>query len=195
MEGGTSLKLYTKTGDQGQTGLIGGRADKDDARVEAYGTLDEANSLIGLAQANLRQHGELFQDILSELMVIQHELFDCGGDLAAVKPPKEGKLKEESVTILEKRMDVYVEEAAPLTKFILPGGQEGAALLHVARTVVRRAERHIVTLAKQEEIPAVTLTYVNRLSDYLFAAARIVNHRLGEPDVEYERSAHVFRSK
>ncbi|MDF9415679.1 cob(I)yrinic acid a,c-diamide adenosyltransferase [Bacillus altitudinis] len=189
------MKLYTKTGDQGQTGLIGGRADKDDARVEAYGTLDEANSLIGLAHANLRQHGELFQDILSELMVIQHELFDCGGDLAAVKPPKEGKLKEDSVTVLEERMDVYVEEAAPLTKFILPGGQEGAALLHVARTVVRRAERHIVTLAKQEEIPAVTLTYVNRLSDYLFAAARIVNHRLGEADVEYERSADVFRSK
>lgn len=189
------MKLYTKTGDQGQTGLIGGRADKDDVRVEAYGTLDEANSFIGLAHANLREHGELFQDLLSELIVIQHELFDCGGDLAAVKPPKEGKLTEASVAVLEERMDVYVEEAAPLTKFILPGGQEGAALLHVARTVVRRAERHIVTLAKQEEIPAVALTYVNRLSDYLFAAARIVNHRLGEADVEYERSADVFRSK
>lgn len=163
-------------------------------RVEAYGTLDEANSFIGLAHANLRQHGELFQDLLSELIVIQHELFDCGGDLAAVKPRKEGKLTEASVTVLEERMDVYVEEAAPLTKFILPGGQEGA-LLHVARTVVRRAERHIVTLAKQEEIPAAALTYVNRLSDYLFAAARIVNHRLGEADVEYERSADVFRSK
>ncbi|PRR90727.1 cob(I)yrinic acid a,c-diamide adenosyltransferase [Bacillus sp. NMCN1] len=152
------MKLYTKTGDQGQTGLIGGRADKDDVRVEAYGT------------------------------------FDCGDDLAAVKPRKEGKLTAASVAVLEQRMDVYVEEATPLTKFILPGGQEGAALLHVARTVVRRAERHIVTLAKQEEIPSVALTYVNRLSDYLFAAARIVNHRLGEPDVEYERSADVFRS-
>lgn len=189
------MKLYTKTGDQGKTGLIGGRADKDDVRVEAYGTLDEANSFIGLAHANLRQHGELFQDVLSELIVIQHELFDCGGDLATVKPRKEGKLTEESVAALEHKMDIYIEEASPLTKFILPGGQEGAALLHVARTVVRRAERHIVTLAKQEEIPAVTLIYVNRLSDYLFAAARIVNHRLGEADVEYERSADVFRSK
>ncbi|MEI4790201.1 cob(I)yrinic acid a,c-diamide adenosyltransferase [Bacillus sp. FJAT-53060] len=189
------MKLYTKNGDQGQTGLIGGRADKDDIRVEAYGTLDEANSFIGLAQASLQQHGELFQDILSELIVIQHELFDCGGDLAAVKPRKEGKLTDGSVAFLEQRMDVYVEEASPLTKFILPGGQQGAAFLHVARTVVRRAERHIVTLAKQGEIPSVTLTYVNRLSDYLFAVARIVNHRLGEADVEYERSADVFRSK
>ena len=189
------MKLYTKTGDQGQTGLIGGRADKDDARVEAYGTLDEANSFIGLAHEKLRQHGELFPDILSELTVIQHELFDCGGDLATVKPQKEGKLTEASVAVLEQRMDVYVEEATPLTKFILPGGQEGAALLHVARTVVRRAERQIVTLAKQEEIPDVTLTYVNRLSDYLFAIARIVNHRLGETDIEYERSTHVFHSR
>ncbi|MDM5299431.1 cob(I)yrinic acid a,c-diamide adenosyltransferase [Bacillus pumilus] len=189
------MKLYTKTGDQGKTGLIGGRADKDDVRVEAYGTLDEANSFIGLAHANLRTHGELFQDVMSELIVIQHELFDCGGDLATVKPHHEGKLTDQSVEDLEQRMDVYVEEASSLTKFILPGGVEGAALLHVARTVIRRAERQIVTLAKQEEIPAVTLTYVNRLSDYLFAAARVVNHRLGEADVEYERSAHVFRSK
>ncbi|MFS0656135.1 cob(I)yrinic acid a,c-diamide adenosyltransferase [Bacillus sp. 179-C3.3 HS] len=189
------MKLYTKTGDQGQTGLIGGRADKDDIRVEAYGTLDEANSFIGLAHANLRQYGELFQDVLSELIVIQHELFDCGGDLATITPGKEAKLTKESVEMLEKRMDVYVSEAAPLTKFILPGGMEGASLLHVARTVVRRAERQIVTLAKEAEIPPVTLTYVNRLSDYLFAAARVINHRLDEADVEYERSAHVFRSK
>ncbi|WP_353856690.1 cob(I)yrinic acid a,c-diamide adenosyltransferase [Bacillus sp. Bos-x628] len=189
------MKLYTKTGDQGKTGLIGGRTDKDDMRVEAYGTLDEANSFIGLAHANLRQYGELFQDVLSELIVIQHELFDCGGDLATMKPRQEGKLSEESVAVLEDRIDVYVEEASPLTKFILPGGTEGAALLHVARTVIRRAERQIVTLAKQEDIPAVTCTYVNRLSDYLFAAARIVNHRLGQADVEYERSAHVFQSK
>ncbi|MGE6630034.1 cob(I)yrinic acid a,c-diamide adenosyltransferase [Bacillus sp. NPDC077027] len=188
------MKLYTRAGDQGKTSLIGGKADKDHLRVEAYGTLDEANSFIGLTHACLKKQEELFEDLLSELTVIQHELFDCGGDLATVKRKHDGKLKEASVEVLEQRMDRYVEEASPLTKFILPGGTEGAALLHVARTVVRRAERNIVSLAKQEDIPPVTLKYVNRLSDYLFAASRIVNHRLGSEDVEYERSANVFHT-
>ncbi|AAU24957.1 cob(I)yrinic acid a,c-diamide adenosyltransferase [Bacillus licheniformis] len=189
------MKLYTKTGDRGKTSLIGGRADKDHLRVEAYGTLDEANSFIGLAQSYLKAEEALFHDILSELTAIQHELFDCGSDLAHVNVQEEGKLKAESITMLEERIDAYVEEAPQLTKFILPGGTEAASFLHAARTVIRRAERKIVALAKEEDIPPLALPYVNRLSDYLFAAARIVNHRLGEVDVEYERSADVFRTK
>lgn len=189
------MKLYTKTGDRGKTSLIGGRADKDHLRVEAYGTLDEANSFIGLAQSYLKAEEALFHDILSELTAIQHELFDCGTDLAYVNVQEEGKLKTESITMLEERIDAYVEEAPQLTKFILPGGTEAASFLHAARTVIRRAERKIVALAKEEDIPPLALPYVNRLSDYLFAAARIVNHRLGEVDVEYERSADVFRTK
>ncbi|MEC1866470.1 cob(I)yrinic acid a,c-diamide adenosyltransferase [Bacillus paralicheniformis] len=189
------MKLYTKTGDKGKTSLIGGKADKDHLRVEAYGTLDEANSFIGLAQSYLKAEEALFRDVLSELTAIQHELFDCGTDLAHVNVQEEGKLKAESITILEKRIDAYVEEAPRLTKFILPGGTEPASFLHAARTVIRRAERKIVALAKEEDIPPLALPYVNRLSDYLFAAARIVNHRLGEVDVEYERSADVFRTK
>lgn len=189
------MKLYTKTGDKGKTSLIGGKADKDHLRVEAYGTLDEANSFIGLAQSYLKAEEALFQDVLSELTAIQHELFDCGADLAYVNVQEEGKLKTESITMLEERIDAYVEEAPRLTKFILPGGTETASFLHAARTVIRRAERKIVALAKEEDIPPLALPYVNRLSDYLFAAARIVNHRLGEVDVEYERSADVFRTK
>jgi len=189
------MKLYTKTGDQGKTSLIGGKADKDRLRVEAYGTLDEANSFIGLAQSYLKAEEALFHDILSELTAIQHELFDCGSDLAHVNVQEEGKLKAESITMLEERIDAYVEEAPRLTKFILPGGTEAASFLHAARTVIRRAERKIVALAKEEDIPPLALPYVNRLSDYLFAAARIVNHRLGEVDIEYERSAEVFRTK
>ena len=189
------MKLYTKTGDRGKTSLIGGRADKDHLRVEAYGTLDEANSFIVLAQSYLKAEEALFHDILSELTAIQHELFDCGSDLAHVNVQEEGKLKAESITMLEERIDAYVEEAPQLTKFILPGGTEAASFLHAARTVIRRAERKIVALAKEEDIPPLALPYVNRLSDYLFAAARIVNHRLGEVDVEYERSADVFRTK
>ncbi|AGN37877.1 cob(I)yrinic acid a,c-diamide adenosyltransferase [Bacillus paralicheniformis] len=189
------MKLYTKTGDKGKTSLIGGKADKDHLRVEAYGTLDEANSFIGLAQSYLKAEEALFQDVLSELTAIQHELFDCGTDLAYVNVQEEGKLKTESITMLEERIDAYVEEAPRLTKFILPGGTETASFLHAARTVIRRAERKIVALAKEEDIPPLALPYVNRLSDYLFAAARIVNHRLGEVDVEYERSADVFRTK
>lgn len=189
------MKLYTKTGDLGKTSLIGGKADKDHLRVEAYGTLDEANSFIGLAQSYLKAEEAPFQDILSELTIIQHELFDCGSDLAHVNVQEKGKLKAESITMLEERIDAYVEEAPQLTKFILPGGTEAASFLHAARTVIRRAERKIVALAKEEDIPPLALPYVNRLSDYLFAAARIVNHRFGEVDVEYERSADVFRTK
>lgn len=185
------MKLYTKTGDTGQTSLIGGRVDKDHIRVEAYGTIDEVNSYLGYVRTLLEE--VRFQDIYNELEKIQHELFDCGGDLARVQATIPYKVMDEIVIFLEERIDCYIEEAPVLERFILPGGSAASAMIHIARTVTRRAERHIVTLRKQEEINEVVLRYVNRLSDYLFAIARVINARLEVKDVEYERSAIVFR--
>jgi len=186
------VNLYTRTGDSGKTSIIGGRVDKDHLRVEAYGTIDEANSFIGQAMTLLTD--PIFQDIYQELEKIQHELFDCGGDLAVVKEKYPYKAKEEMVTFLEERIDHYVKEAPPLEKFILPGGSNAAAVIHIARTVTRRAERCTVSLQKEMDINGEVLKYLNRLSDYLFAVARVINFRLGVKDVEYERSALVFKT-
>ncbi|MGG3642684.1 cob(I)yrinic acid a,c-diamide adenosyltransferase [Bacillus gobiensis] len=187
------MKLYTRTGDQGQTSLIGGRVSKDDIRVESYGTIDELNSFIGLAAAELEN--KITSEIKEELFKIQFELFDCGGELANVSKTKEGMLKEEYVEFLEQRIDEYTKEAPPLERFILPGGSKASAYVHAARTIARRAERQIVRLMNSEEIPSVTLKYINRLSDYLFAVARVINFRLHVKDVEYERGAIVFRDR
>ncbi|AIM14901.1 MULTISPECIES: cob(I)yrinic acid a,c-diamide adenosyltransferase [Neobacillus] len=186
------MRIYTRTGDKGKTSLIGGRVDKDDIRVEAYGTVDEVNCFVGQAIQELDP--ELFHDVLADLEKIQHELFDCGGDLANVSKRREGKLQKESVEYLEKKIDEYMEEAPELERFILPGGSKPAATIHIARTVTRRAERLVVKLEKSDlPAPEITLQYLNRLSDYFFALARVVNHRLNVKDVEYVRSAKVFR--
>lgn len=187
------MNLYTRTGDSGKTSLIGGRVDKDHLRVEAYGTIDEANSFVGQAMTLLTD--SIFVDIYSELEKIQHELFDCGGDLAVVKEKYPYKTTEEMVAFLEERIDHYVFEAPELERFILPGGSPASAAIHLARTVTRRAERCTVTLQKEMEINDIVLKYLNRLSDYFFAIARVINFRLGVKDVEYERSAIVFKSK
>lgn len=185
------MKIYTRTGDKGQTALIGGRVDKDDIRVEAYGTVDELNGFVGLAITELDK--ELFADVIGDLEKIQHELFDCGGDLASVSKRRKLKLSEDNVTYLEQKIDEFTEETPELERFILPGGSKPAATVHIARTVTRRAERYVVTLMKQDEtVPPVTLQYLNRLSDYFFAVARVINFRLEIPDVEYVRSANVF---
>ncbi|PID23430.1 cob(I)yrinic acid a,c-diamide adenosyltransferase [Sporosarcina sp. P7] len=187
------MKIYTKTGDKGTTSLIGGRVAKDDLRVEAYGTIDELNSFIGKAMTEL--DGEKFVDILTDLETIQNELFDGGGDLANVMKERHYKLDEEPITVLENRIDKLMEEAPELERFILPGGSPAAATLHIARTVTRRAERVTVTLMNAaDDVSPVVGRYLNRLSDYLFVAARIVNARLGIPDNEYVRSAKVFRT-
>ncbi|MFA8438064.1 cob(I)yrinic acid a,c-diamide adenosyltransferase [Pueribacillus sp. YX66] len=187
------MKIYTRTGDKGKTSLIGGRVDKDHIRVQAYGTIDEANSFVGQAIAELDPNQ--FQDLINELEKIQHELFDCGGDLANVTGKGELKLKQEMIDFLEERIDEYIEETPELQRFILPGGVKPAALIHVARTVTRRAEREVVTLAKAEEhVPPLVQMYLNRLSDYFFVLARVINFRSGKKDIEYERSAIVFRS-
>ncbi|WP_312094749.1 cob(I)yrinic acid a,c-diamide adenosyltransferase [Niallia sp.] len=187
------MRIYTKTGDKGETSIIGGRVLKDDIRVEAYGTVDELNSFVGLAVAQLV--GEQFADIKEDLEKIQHELFDCGGDLASISARRQLKLTEEAIAYLEERIDVFMEETPDLERFILPGGIEAAATVHLARTVTRRAERLVVTLVKtNEDIPELPLKYLNRLSDYFFALARVINYRSNVADVEYVRSAKVFRT-
>lgn len=186
------MKIYTRTGDKGQTSVIGGRLDKDDIRVESYGTVDEVNSYIGLAVTELEP--TIFADILEDLEKIQHELFDCGGDLATVSDKAPQKLNDEAITYLEERIDAFIAEAPELEKFILPGGSKAAATIHLARTVTRRAERLVVSLTKSGvAVSPLSLQYLNRLSDYFFAVARVINFRLGVKDVEYIRSAPVFR--
>lgn len=186
------MKLYTRTGDKGKTSIIGGRVDKDDSRVEAYGTVDEVNCFVGQVMTELDEL--IFKDVLADLEKIQHELFDCGGDLANISDKVEFKLEQETIEYLEKKIDEYIQEAPELERFILPGGTKPSASIHIARTVTRRAERLVVTLMKNDEkTPELALKYLNRLSDYFFALARVVNYRLNVKDVEYVRSAKVFR--
>lgn len=185
------MKLYTRTGDAGQTSVIGGRVDKDDLRIEAYGTIDELNSYVGMAAAYTDP--VLFEDVKDQLQQIQHELFDCGSDLAYVTEKEDRyKVGGELPARLEAWMDQYQQETPPIEKFILPGGTQLAAALHVCRTVCRRAERRVVSLFRSKQGNAEVLIYLNRLSDYFFAASRAANHRLGQEDVEYIRSANVF---
>lgn len=188
------MKIYTRTGDKGKTSIIGGRVDKDDIRVEAYGTVDEANCFVGQAMTQLDP--ATFQDVLEDLEKIQHELFDCGGDLANVTKNRQLKLTTEAVEYLEKRIDLFTEEAPKIERFILPGGAPASASIHIARTVTRRAERLIVSLVKADpEVSETSLKYINRLSDYFFALARVINFRMNQKDVEYIRSAKVFREE
>ncbi|MCR6106535.1 cob(I)yrinic acid a,c-diamide adenosyltransferase [Salipaludibacillus agaradhaerens] len=177
------MKIYTKQGDEGQTQLVGKRVKKTHARVEAYGTLDELNSCIGLAvvYATEEKHG----DIVADLTAIQHELFDLGGDLADVTKTQDWKIGLHAPERLESLIDKHWEEAPPIKAFILPGGGKLSAQLHVCRTITRRAERLTVNL-EVDRIPPAALPYLNRLSDYFFAAARAVNARSGTEDILYE---------
>ncbi|HLS22701.1 MAG TPA: cob(I)yrinic acid a,c-diamide adenosyltransferase [Pseudogracilibacillus sp.] len=190
------MRLYTKSGDKGRTSLIGGRVFKNHIRVEAYGTLDELNSFVGKAITEIED--EVFNDLKEDLIKIQHEIFDSGSDLSVILPEKERKyrLDEAAIQYLEKRIDELTDEAPDLEYFILPGGTPLAASLHISRTIARRAERKIVALIQEEEdVPEIVLQYVNRLSDYFFAAARVANCRANVKDVAYERSAKVFHTK
>ncbi|MUG87366.1 cob(I)yrinic acid a,c-diamide adenosyltransferase [Paenibacillus timonensis] len=188
------MSIYTRSGDQGQTSVIGGRVTKDDAQVEAYGTIDELNSFVG--QAVCLSDEETFGELHEQLLQIQQELFDCGSDLAYVKLSESRyKVTSELAEQLEAWIDRYELENPPLEKFILPGGTPLAAVLHICRTVCRRAERGVVTLGKSKEINAEVLKYLNRLSDYFFAAARNANHRAKVADIEYVRSGKVFGNK
>ncbi len=174
-------KIYTRTGDAGQTGLYGGgRVSKDDPRVEAYGTIDEANSALGLLAVHL--DGELAAAILAA----QRTLFDIGAELATPTPGRVAAVTGEQVGALERLIDGWETELAPLRQFILPGGGRPAGFCHLARAVVRRAERRTVTLARTAEVNPEILRYLNRLSDCLFVLARVLNHRGGITDVPWE---------
>jgi cob(I)alamin adenosyltransferase len=176
------MKIYTRGGDTGETSLFGGeRVSKCAPRVAAYGEVDELNSVIGVARAELAH-----DDLRAQLETIQSSLFDLGGELAtpgASERAARGKggprIAESDVAELEGWIDRLETELQPLRNFILPGGARAAALLHLARTVCRRAERAVISLAQRETIDPLLVRYLNRLSDFLFVMARAVNRRAG----------------
>ena len=169
-------KIYTRTGDKGVTGLgDGARVNKDSLRVEAYGTVDELNSAVGLVLA-----AELPEAVRNGLTRIQHELFDLGGELCM---PGVTLIPDRYVDTLETDLDRFNDDLPPLKDFILPGGSEAAARCHVARTVARRAERRVVSLAHAEAVNDATIRYLNRLSDLLFVVARVLARGEGGSEV------------
>lgn len=174
-------KIYTRTGDDGTTGLAdGSRVDKCAVRVDAYGSVDETNSAIGLVLAET----DIDQRVRDCLVVVQHELFEAGAELSL---PGYSALDETHVLRLEQALDAINAELPPLKEFILPGGNRAAAACHLARTVCRRAERDAWRLAKQSEINRALLSYLNRLSDYLFVAARVLARQKGGREVYWAR--------
>lgn len=183
------MKIYTRTGDQGETALFGGqRVSKDHDRIEAYGTLDELNAVLGVVRAELAGEGDP-GNIDPVLGKVQHQLFDLGAELAAPSPEQQGTdlLNDAHVADLEACIDEYESALEPLRQFILPGGSRSAAQLHVARCVCRRAERLIVALGHHEAVRATPVQYVNRLADLLFVLARAANHACGMPDVPWKK--------
>lgn len=182
------MKIYTKTGDSGQTRLVSGtQVSKSSARLDSYGGLDELNSILGLCRADLDILESPGASSLSqELEKIQHQLFNLGSLLACDRVDVWSKLpqiSQQHIDILESRIDEMSAQLPELRQFILPGGSRAASSLHLARTVCRRVERETVRLAEQEEVPELSIIYLNRLSDYLFTAARFANKIQGRPDV------------
>lgn len=178
------MKIYTKTGDSGDTSLFDGtRVRKGDSRVEAYGQVDELNSLIGAAASFLDD-----KELKGMLADIQRDLFSLGAQLA--DPHHNGKKRKSRldparITALEESIDRFETELPPLRQFILAGGIPAGAMLHVARTVCRRAERHVTALADKVDIDSRNIEYLNRLSDFLFVLARLVNHRQGQQEIPW----------
>ena len=170
------MKIYTRTGDLGQTSLFGGtRVAKSDPRIEAYGTVDELSSFLGAITGN------------DEIGAIQSDLFEIGAHLASPGTSRFPGVETSRIEDLERAIDAMERELTPLTTFVLPGGSAAAAQLHVARTVCRRAERRVVALEDDSPATQSTITYLNRLSDYLFVAARFANHRAGVADVPWTK--------
>jgi cob(I)alamin adenosyltransferase len=181
------MTIYTRTGDEGTTGLFGGgRVPKDHPRVAAYGDVDELNSALGVARATAPV--DFFDDLLES---VQRDLFALGGHLATPDPDRVAKalvkaeLSEERVKLFERAIDQADEELPPLRAFVLPAGTPKAAALHLARTVCRRAERSVVHLAGESEVPPLFIVYLNRLSDLLFTLARLANHRAGTAEATW----------
>lgn len=182
-------KIYTKTGDKGETSIIGGeKVKKCSNRVEAYGTIDELNSFIGVIISHMK--GNI--DVKKDLAEIQQILFDCGTDMATPNNSKGYRTSKESTEWLEICIDKYLVSPPQITEFIIPGGDPVASELHLARTIARRAERIVVATSLEGEINSEALKFLNRLSDYFFAAARLVNFRENRVDVSYRRNSQVF---
>jgi len=174
-------KIYTRTGDSGSTGLgDGARVQKDSLRIEALGAVDELNSAIGVLLAE-----PLADDIREQLTAIQHDLFELGGELSI---PGYTRLTVAEVARLEHMLDAHNAGLEPLKEFILPGGSRAAAACHLARSVCRRAERRVVSLASAEVLSAYCQQYLNRLSDLLFVLSRVINRRDGQPDVLWRKN-------
>jgi len=195
-------RVYTRTGDKGDTALVGGRrVPKDSPRIEAYGAIDELNSILGLARAfnaeNLKR-GKKYRWLDEILRRLQNELFDLGSELAT---PEDAvydgmfRVGENEVTALERLMDECQKGLAPLKSFVLPGGGRVGGFLHQARTVCRRAERRILALSRAESISEWPLKYVNRLSDLLFVLSRWVGKHLGETEYLWERGLASHKRK
>ncbi|HET9013824.1 MAG TPA: cob(I)yrinic acid a,c-diamide adenosyltransferase [Gemmatimonadaceae bacterium] len=181
------MKIYTKTGDQGSTGLFGGgRVPKDHIRVEAYGDVDELNAVIGVARSV-----EMMPRIDEVLVPVQRDLFAIGALLATPDRDKmaqhleKARIDDGRIGELERAIDEGEAELEPLRAFIIPGGTPKAAALHVARTVCRRAERHVVRLQHEVDLPPLAVIYLNRLSDLLFTLARVANRRAGAGEVTW----------
>lgn len=177
------MKIYTRTGDHGQTSLFGGaRVAKNDARIEAYGTIDELNSQLGVSRASA-----IPAESDAILHQVQVDLFEIGAHLASPGTSRFPGVDEQRIAELERAIDAMERELEPLKSFILPAGALAAAQLHVARTVCRRAERLVVALHDESDATLSTIAYLNRLSDYLFVAARFANSRAGVADVPWQR--------
>ena len=196
------MKIYTKTGDKGETGLIGGnRVSKGDLRIVAYGSVDELNSNIGVAISFLDlKDRELFLDLINIMTRVQNELFIVGSDLADPRYPAGNqnqynthRTEENMASALEDAIDKFETELEPITFFILPGGSIEASLLHVTRTIARRAEIAVTLLSKDQIINPIVLVYLNRLSDFLFVGARLINRRLGIKDIAWRSSENGIR--
>lgn len=194
------MKIYTKTGDQGETGLFGGgRVRKDHPRIEAYGTVDELNAVLGMVRAQCSSETlappkkELLPAKIDELLAtIQNDLFTVGAELATADAATRSKMTtigQRHVGALERPIDALEEGLTPLREFVLPGGSQAAAVLHLARTVARRAERRVITLSglPDESVSPIVVVYLNRLSDLLFVMARAVNSELGVADVAWQK--------
>jgi cob(I)alamin adenosyltransferase len=185
-------KIYTRTGDGGETSLLGGiRVRKDDLRIEVIGSVDEVNAVLGVVRVELSRGGATLENLDQEIGEIQHRLFDLGAELASTSASetRTGTLSGAHVAQLESLIDRYEAQLKPLRAFILPGGSPAASQLHLARCVCRRCERKLVQLTAAEPVRGEVLQYVNRLSDLLFVLARAVNRASGMPDVVWEQGA------
>jgi len=191
------LKIYTKTGDKGDTGLIdGSRISKSDLRIIAYGEVDEANSHIGLIISNIEKNS-IFDDVKKILLDVQQDLFVLGAELANPNTLKDDNMlvKREMISTIEKYIDIFESELAPISNFILPGGSIESSLIHICRTVVRRAETSAVALAKEQKINQEILTYLNRISDLFFVLARVINKRQKRNDIPWKLNSDSSRFK